>query len=280
MSDVRTLEAVLRAARRSPLATCSASRAEQSSTPPQPSNRRPDDVDLDDTQPVEMETEERPPGAIVCTSCGGSQFEDGSARPAAPSSRRGATTSPSHHPTSSGVCDKGVAHRNEDAAMAVVGERAVVVVCDGVTTAPDSDRASLAAARAARDVLASAPTAPPGTADRGPLERRRRLRGGEPRGRRRRSDARQLAGATVVHVRRRRRGADARHGGLVRRLAGVLAAGRRRGTADDRPLVGTELMRARADPRRGGGRADVTHHHAVARGRQCQPHPRDRFGRA
>lgn len=57
-----------------------------------------------------------------------------------------------------GVCDKGIRHaRNEDA-MALAadpepGRRAVLVVCDGVTTAVDSDIASLAAARAARDVL-------------------------------------------------------------------------------------------------------------------------------
>ena len=36
------------------------------------------------------------------------------------------------------------------------GSFAVLVVCDGVSSAPDSDRASLAAARAARDVLARA----------------------------------------------------------------------------------------------------------------------------
>jgi serine/threonine protein phosphatase PrpC len=55
-------------------------------------------------------------------------------------------------------CDKGVRHfRNEDA-TAVAAEtdgtgRAVLVVCDGVSTSVDSDVASLAAARAARDVL-------------------------------------------------------------------------------------------------------------------------------
>ncbi len=51
-----------------------------------------------------------------------------------------------------GVCDKGIVHaRNEDAmALAADGDDfAVLVVCDGVTTAPDSDRASLAASKAA-----------------------------------------------------------------------------------------------------------------------------------
>jgi serine/threonine protein phosphatase PrpC len=50
------------------------------------------------------------------------------------------------------VCDKGISHaRNEDA-MDIgrsVSGAAVLVVCDGVTSAPDSDRASLAAAIAA-----------------------------------------------------------------------------------------------------------------------------------
>jgi len=58
------------------------------------------------------------------------------------------------------VCDRGIRHtRNEDA-MALAadpepGSRAVLVICDGVSSSVDSDLASLAAARAARDVLAS-----------------------------------------------------------------------------------------------------------------------------
>jgi serine/threonine protein phosphatase PrpC len=64
------------------------------------------------------------------------------------------------------VSDRGISHsRNEDAAAtgaeAEPGSACVLVVCDGVTTATDSDKASLAATRAARDVLingfASAP---------------------------------------------------------------------------------------------------------------------------
>jgi serine/threonine protein phosphatase PrpC len=60
------------------------------------------------------------------------------------------------------VSDRGLVHsRNEDAvALAASDDRTVLVVCDGVTTATDSDVASLAAARAARDVLAAAPSAP------------------------------------------------------------------------------------------------------------------------
>jgi serine/threonine protein phosphatase PrpC len=54
-----------------------------------------------------------------------------------------------------GVCDIGQLHaRNEDALMcAAQGDRAVVVVCDGVTTSQDSDLASMAAAKAACQVL-------------------------------------------------------------------------------------------------------------------------------
>jgi serine/threonine protein phosphatase PrpC len=57
------------------------------------------------------------------------------------------------------VCDVGIRHdRNEDAvalhAGAEPGSHAVLVVCDGVSSSTDSDVASLAAARAARDVLA------------------------------------------------------------------------------------------------------------------------------
>lgn len=56
------------------------------------------------------------------------------------------------------VCDRGIRHaRNEDALATFVEDgdrpRAVLVVCDGVTTSDASDVASLAAARAARDVL-------------------------------------------------------------------------------------------------------------------------------
>jgi len=55
----------------------------------------------------------------------------------------------------SGVCDIGQVHiRNEDA-LACLGDacRAVLVVCDGVTTSEDSDVASMAAARTACEQL-------------------------------------------------------------------------------------------------------------------------------
>lgn len=60
-----------------------------------------------------------------------------------------------------GVCDRGVRHaRNEDAMALLADEppdsRAVLVVCDGVSSATGSDRAAMAAARAALEVLAPA----------------------------------------------------------------------------------------------------------------------------
>ncbi|MGY4720321.1 protein phosphatase 2C domain-containing protein [Naumannella huperziae] len=69
-----------------------------------------------------------------------------------------------------GTSDLGVRHhRNEDALALAAddrpGSRGVLVVCDGVSTAPDSDRASLAAARAARDLMASTHRAGLGTAE-------------------------------------------------------------------------------------------------------------------
>ena len=70
------------------------------------------------------------------------------------------------------VCDRGVKHhRNEDATAIAAdpepGSRAVLVVCDGVSTSTDSDIASLAAARRARDVLvALQPTGLPNPASR------------------------------------------------------------------------------------------------------------------
>ncbi|MCL2735574.1 MAG: protein phosphatase 2C domain-containing protein [Propionibacteriaceae bacterium] len=53
-----------------------------------------------------------------------------------------------------GVCDIGVSHaRNEDALACQANDRrAVMVVCDGVTTSDDSDLASMAAAHAACDL--------------------------------------------------------------------------------------------------------------------------------
>ncbi len=106
------------------------------------------------TQPQEQTDEQasRPP----CLECGGVVGEDGYCTQCgtkAPSPRDHFEERPA--PWVAGICDRGVRHtRNEDAmALAVEGERAVLVVCDGVSSSEDSDVASLAAAKAALEVL-------------------------------------------------------------------------------------------------------------------------------
>lgn len=100
-------------------------------------------------------------GDTFCEACG-AELHGGLPAPAPSSSGRDHW---SEQPVSwvAGVCDKGIVHdANEDAmALAAASDRpfAVVVVCDGVTSAPHSDRAALAASRAACDHLAAAPAA-------------------------------------------------------------------------------------------------------------------------
>lgn len=62
-------------------------------------------------------------------------------------------------PTVGAVSDRGIVHhRNEDAcALAADGDWAALVVCDGVTSATDSDAAALAAVQAARRVVTEGP---------------------------------------------------------------------------------------------------------------------------
>ncbi len=96
-----------------------------------------------------------------CQSCGGVVGADGYCETCgtkAPSERDHYVERPASWVAA--CCDRGVRHhRNEDAtaiaASAEPGKRAVLVVCDGVSTADDSDVGALAAARAARDVLVS-----------------------------------------------------------------------------------------------------------------------------
>jgi serine/threonine protein phosphatase PrpC len=102
-----------------------------------------------------------PPAAAPCA-CGGSFADDGyceNCGAPAPRARDHVVVTPASWVV--GVCDRGIRHRrNEDAlALAATGSsigdgRAALVVCDGVSSAPDSDVASMAAAQAARDVLA------------------------------------------------------------------------------------------------------------------------------
>ena len=99
--------------------------------------------------------------ASICPACGGEVSEDGycgTCGTRAPKRRDHFTEQPAAWVAA--VCDRGLRHtRNEDAVALAAdtqpGSRAVLVVCDGVSTSVDSDLASLAAARAARDVLAS-----------------------------------------------------------------------------------------------------------------------------
>ncbi len=99
--------------------------------------------------------------ASICKVCGGSVSSDGycdTCGARAPRLRDHFSEQPA--PWVAAVSDRGTRHtRNEDAmalaADADPGSRAVLVVCDGVSNSIDSDVASLAAARAARAILAS-----------------------------------------------------------------------------------------------------------------------------
>jgi serine/threonine protein phosphatase PrpC len=96
-----------------------------------------------------------------CANCGGVIGPDGYCETCgtrAPTERDHYT----EHPAAwvAACCDRGVRHhRNEDATAVAAeptpGSRAILVVCDGVSTSLDSDVASLAAARTARDLLVS-----------------------------------------------------------------------------------------------------------------------------
>jgi len=108
--------------------------------------------------------------AQSCAECGGDVADDGycmqcGARAASP--RDHFTEQPA--PWVAAVCDRGIRHRRNEDAVALhagpePGSHAVLVVCDGVSSSTDSDVASLAAARAARDVLAVSDPQGQGTA--------------------------------------------------------------------------------------------------------------------
>ncbi len=116
---------------------------------------------VDDTAPIPRTTVK----SAVCAHCGGRILDDGFCGTCGQKAR-----SPRDHwteqpaPWVGGVCDKGILHTANEDAMALAanpdGSFAVVVVCDGVTSAPHSDRAALAASRAACGYL-SAVAMPP-----------------------------------------------------------------------------------------------------------------------
>jgi serine/threonine protein phosphatase PrpC len=107
------------------------------------------------------------PSAVAsgrCRACGGRVGSDGYCSEcgvAAPRERDHFAESPA--PWIGGVCDRGIEHhRNEDAmALSATADGAwcALVVCDGVSAAPESDRASLAAARSAAALLTTARSA-------------------------------------------------------------------------------------------------------------------------
>ncbi|WP_235523057.1 PP2C family serine/threonine-protein phosphatase [Cellulomonas sp. Root485] len=110
--------------------------------------------------PAVVVAPEEPVPAAVCRACGGTIADDGyceSCGEKAVSERDHWSELPSA--LVGGVSDRGRRKtRNEDAmALATSGPTAVLVVCDGVSNVPDSDVASLAASRAARDVLVTGP---------------------------------------------------------------------------------------------------------------------------
>jgi serine/threonine protein phosphatase PrpC len=115
------------------------------------------------------EDEQTVPVTRPCASCGGVVGADGYCEICgmkAPSERDHYTEQPASWVAA--CCDRGIRHhRNEDAtaiaADAEPGSRAVLVVCDGVSTSLDSDVASLAGARAARDLLVASRPAGLGT---------------------------------------------------------------------------------------------------------------------
>ncbi len=93
-----------------------------------------------------------------CVQCGGAVADDGYCTECgapAVSERDHFVSAPAAD--LGGVCDRGVVHsRNEDAmSLAVAGGVRLLVVCDGVSSAPASDMASMAAAEAAVGLLSS-----------------------------------------------------------------------------------------------------------------------------
>ena len=110
--------------------------------------------------------------ARACGTCGGRIAPDGYCETCgAPAVRERDHWSEQPAPWVAAVCDRGLKHsRNEDAvalsASPDQGQLAALVVCDGVSSSTDSDLASLAAARAARDVLIRPATPSPSIAGR------------------------------------------------------------------------------------------------------------------
>ncbi|MDR1432280.1 MAG: serine/threonine-protein phosphatase [Propionibacteriaceae bacterium] len=98
--------------------------------------------------------------AAKCPACGGLVDSDGYCQTCgvkAPSLRDHFELTPG--PNVAGVCDRGISHpRNEDALAAYADDtRAVLVICDGVSTSSGSDVAAMVGAEKACQYLATAP---------------------------------------------------------------------------------------------------------------------------
>jgi serine/threonine protein phosphatase PrpC len=108
----------------------------------------------------------------TCAQCGGAIAADGyCAECGAPAVKQRDHWEESPAAWLGGVTDRGVRHHRNEDAMALAagphpGDLGVLVVCDGVSSSTDSDVASLAAARAARDVLAAPQADSPSPAGR------------------------------------------------------------------------------------------------------------------
>ena len=109
-------------------------------------------IDLTRSVQTEAEDHDAVVAARPCANCGGVVGADGYCETCgtkAPTERDHYTEQPA--PWVAACCDRGIRHhRNEDATAIAAepepGSRAVLVVCDGVSTSLDSDVASLAAA--------------------------------------------------------------------------------------------------------------------------------------
>jgi len=120
---------------------------------------------VDDLSPISAPTRRKvsdtdtPSGPRPCLSCQGVVGPDGYCETCgakAPTERDHFRETPAAWVA--GVCDRGLVHRRNEDAMALLasetpGERAVLVVLDGVSNSIDSDVASLAGAKAAREAL-------------------------------------------------------------------------------------------------------------------------------
>jgi serine/threonine protein phosphatase PrpC len=119
------------------------------------------------TQPIEESTV-----SSICANCGGTTFQDGyCTNCGAPAVKERDHFQEQPAGWVAAVSDRGIRHhRNEDAmalsALPEPGSRAVLVVCDGVSSSMDPDIASLGAARAARDVLTTSRPGSPSIAGR------------------------------------------------------------------------------------------------------------------